>query len=72
MCLTSGGVFRHWKAAAITSISRAESVLLGGMVQLIEYGILWLKIRKEGWLEKKWSRRDKRGIWRMDAKEKRD
>jgi hypothetical protein len=33
-CLTSGGVFRHWKAAATTSMSRAESVLLGA--------ILWL------------------------------
>lgn len=35
-CLTSGGVFRHWKAAARTSTSRAERALLGAMLWLTD------------------------------------
>lgn len=34
--LTSGGVFRHWKAAARTSTSREESAVLGAMLWLLK------------------------------------
>jgi len=78
--LTSGGVFRHWKAAATTSTSRAERVVLGAMLELIDdvvvedvvSGLLARRMVEQGWkkdgqeeLEEKDGREEKSRKWRF-------
>jgi hypothetical protein len=71
MCLTSGGIFRHWNAAATTSTSRAESVSLGGMLRWDDGNVVVMvedveeKIFGRRMVGKRWKRK------RKDADEKR-